>query len=228
MNNKKILVVAAHPDDEVLGCGGTICGLTKEPANQVYVLILGEGATSRDGHRKKSLRSNELRELENAADRASKIMGVRKVFFGGLADNRFDEKSLLDIVKIVEKNKQAIDPNIIFTHYANDLNIDHRITFQAVITAARPQPKEKVREIYSFEILSSTEWNYPVTFSPNYFVDITSDIAKKQLAMAEYAFELRQFPHPRSLEGIKINAQAWGMKTGTKYAEAFEVVRIIK
>jgi len=108
------------------------------------------------------------------------------------------------------------------------LNIDHQVTYRAVLTAARPLPGETVKEIYSFEVLSSTEWNSPSSFNPDYFTDITLTIDRKTAAMEKYLSELRDFPHPRSLKGIRLNAEQWGMKTGIPYAEAFKVVRVIK
>jgi LmbE family N-acetylglucosaminyl deacetylase len=132
---------------------------------------------------------------------------------------------LLDIVKVVEKVKKEIQPDIIFTHYEHDLNIDHQITYRAVITATRPMVYETVKTIYSFEVLSSTEWKYPQEYSPNVFVDISDTLDLKIKAMTEYASELCQYPHPRSVEGIKIKAQMRGMEVGYKFAEAFMLIR---
>ena len=223
----KILIVAAHPDDEVLGCGGTIAKLTKQ-GNDVYALILGEGVTSRDDKRNRAGRGEDLQQLKHQAEKAHKLLGIRKTFLYDFPDNRFDTVPLLDIVKVIEKVKNEITPDIVFTHYIGDLNIDHQITYQAVITATRPLSGETVKEIYSFEILSSTEWGYPLSFSPDVFFDISGTIDLKIRAMSEHKTELKEFPHPRSLEGIKQNAQLWGMKTGLKYAEAFKLVRLIK
>jgi len=153
---------------------------------------------------------------------------VKKVFFHGFPDNRFDTVPFLDIVKVIETIKNKIKPEIIFTHYVKDLNIDHQITYKAVITATRPVREETVKEVYSFEIPSSTEWSYPLSFSPNVFYDILGTIDVKLEALEEYKTELRGYPHPRSLEGVKLIAKFWGMKVGLKYAEAFELVREIK
>ena len=126
------------------------------------------------------------------------------------------------------KIKNNIKPEIIFTHHEKDLNIDHQITYRAVITATRPLKEETVKEIYSFEIPSSTEWNYPLSFPPNVFYDISETIDVKIRALEEYKTELREYPHPRSLEGVKLNAKYWGMKVGLEHAEAYKVVRILK
>ena len=224
---KRVLVVVAHPDDEILGCGGTVARLIKE-GSEAYTLILGEGATARYDKKNGGKRRKEIIELKKQAIEANKIIGVKKVFFFKLPDNRFDAVPLLDIVKIVEGVKEKIRPDIVFTNYKNDLNIDHQITYQAVITATRPLPDERVKQIYSFEVMSSTEWNYPLTFSPNIFFDISKTIDLKVKAMRKYKTEIREFPHTRSLEGVRLNAKAWGMKVGLKYAEAFKVARMIK
>jgi LmbE family N-acetylglucosaminyl deacetylase len=223
---KKILIVAAHPDDEILGCGGTISRLVKEGA-KAYTLILGEGITSRDKKRNRDKREKEIQKLKQQIKKANEMIDVSKVFTFDLPDNRFDSISLLDIVKKIEEIKKQVKPDVVFTHFRNDLNIDHKKTYEAVITATRPMKDETVKTIYSFEVLSSTEWNYPTTFSPNVFFDISDTIDNKIQAMKCYKNELRNFPHPRSIETIKSNAQTWGSKIGCKYAEAFELVRSI-
>lgn len=223
---KRILIVAAHPDDEVLGCGGTIARLNKE-GYKITTLILGEGISSRDDVRDVKKREKDILALKGEAKKASAILGVREIFFHDFPDNRFDTVSFLDIVKVIERIKNNVKPEIIFTHYEKDLNIDHQITFRAVITATRPIKGETVKEIYSFEILSSTEWSYPLSFSPNVFYDISETIDVKLRALKEYKTELREYPHPRSLEGIKLIAKNWGMKVGLNYAEAFKCVRRI-
>lgn len=225
--NSKILVVAAHPDDEVLGCGGTVAKLAKKGC-RVYTLILGEGITSRDDIRKRKKRDREIGQLRRQAKDANKILGVQEVFFFDFPDNRFDAVPLLDIVKVVEKIKNKIQPDIIFTHYGKDLNIDHQLSYKAVITATRPIVGETVKEIYSFEVPSSTEWNYVLSFSPDVFFDVSSTLELKLEAFSKYKIELREFPHPRSIKAIRLNAQNWGVKVGLNYTEAFALVRIIK
>lgn len=223
----KILIIIAHPDDEILGCGGTIAKLNKE-GYKISTLILGEGISSRDNVRDVKKREKDILELKEESKRANVILGVREVFFHDFPDNRFDTISLLDIVKVIEKIKNKVKPEIIFTHYEKDLNIDHQITYKAVITATRPLKGESVKEIYSFELPSSTEWSYPLSFSPNVFYDISESIDVKLKALEEYKSEIREYPHPRSLEGVRLIAKNWGMKVGLNYAEAFNIVRIIK
>jgi LmbE family N-acetylglucosaminyl deacetylase len=226
MKSKKILIVASHPDDEILGCGGTIACLAQEGC-EIYTLILGEGVTSRDDKRDIKKRKEEIKKLKTQAKKANRILGVKEVSFGDFPDNRFDTVSLLDIVKSIEEIKVKIKPDVVFTHYEKDLNIDHQITYKAALTATRPIKGETVREAYSFEILSSTEWNYPLSFSSNVFYDIKDTIDIKTKAMKIYKSELKNYPHPRSIRGIKLNAQNWGMKVGLEYAEAFKLVRKI-
>lgn len=224
--NKKVLIIAAHPDDEILGCGSTIARLVRE-GHEAYTLILGEGITSRDEKRNRAKRQKAIGNLKGQIQKANKAIGVEKVFTFDFPDNRFDSVPLLDIVKVIEDIKGKIKPDTVFTHYEKDLNIDHQITYRAVLTASRPLPDETIKEIYSFEVPSSTEWNYPLSFSPDVFFDVSETIDLKLKAMAEYKSELRDYPHPRSLEGIKQNAQLWGIKSGLKYAEAFKLVRKI-
>lgn len=223
----KILVIAAHPDDEILGCGGTIAKLAKADG-QVYTLILGTGVASRyETENGKEIKS-QIEELKRQLYAANETVGVKEVFIHNFPDNKFDTVALLDIVKVIEKIKTKIKPEVVFTHYLKDLNIDHQITYQAVITAARPLSTETVREIYSFEVPSSTEWAYPLSFAPDVFFDITETVDLKIKAISSYKSELREFPHPRSIKGLELNAQVWGMKAGVRYAEAFKAVRILR
>ena len=225
--NKTILIVAAHPDDEVLGCFGTVARLIKE-GYEAYTLILGEGKTSRDDKRVIENKKDELELLNSEIQQANDAIGIKKVFIESFPDNRFDSVDLLDIIKVVSKVKEEVKPDIIFTHYEHDLNIDHQVTYKAVITATRPMQDECVKEIYSFEILSSTEWNYPLSFSPDTFYDISETIDFKIKAMKAYSSELCEYPHPRSLDGIELNAKYQGIRVGKEYVEAFKSVRVIK
>jgi len=225
--SKKILIVAAHPDDEVLGCFGTVARLIKE-GYEAYTLILGEGKTSRDEERIVEDKKEEIELLNHEIINANKVIGIKKVFIESLPDNRFDHVDLLDIIKVISKVKEEVQPDIIFTHYEHDLNIDHQLTYKALITATRPMEDECVKEIYSFEILSSTEWNYPLSFAPDTFFDISQTVDLKIKAMKAYPSELCEYPHPRSLEGIELNAKYQGMRVGKRYVEAFKSIRVIK
>jgi LmbE family N-acetylglucosaminyl deacetylase len=224
----RIAIIAAHPDDETLGCGGTIARLSAE--HEVHVMILGEGITSRyDGPNEGG--SAEVVRLHEHAREAGRLMNVASVDFDNLPDNRFDESALLDVVKRIEGRLDALQPEVVYTHHAGDLNVDHAITCRAVLTATRPQPGMSVREVYCFEVPSSTEWTFhrlePV-FRPNVFIDISGTIDTKISAMEAYEGEIRTFPHPRSVEAIRSNARRWGSVVGVDWAEAFELVRAIR
>ena len=218
----KIMVIIAHPDDEVLGCGGTIARLTQE--RDVQLAILGEGITSRYEERGKADKSI-LTQLQRNAKAAATVLGVKSVTFGDLPDNRFDEVALLEVVKRVERLVESYQPQIIYTHHPGDLNIDHSTTFRAVLTATRPVLGCPVKEIYACEIPSSTEWAFQklqCPFRPNVFVDISATIEQKIQALQEYQGEVRSFPHPRLPEALVASARRWGSVIGVEYAEAFE------
>ena len=225
---KKILLVVAHPDDEILGIGATMHKLINENNCEVRVIILGEGLTSRSEKRDSKEWEKELTiHRKNILD-TQKIIGFKSVGISDFPDNRFDSVALLDIVKIVEKEKQDFNPEIIFTHHCGDLNIDHQKTFEAVITATRPMKDEKVKTIITFETPSATEWNYKQNsqFVPNLWVEISADNLKaKQQAMNCYEFETRAYPHPRSIKALQTLAEKRGVEAGVSLAESFCVIR---
>jgi LmbE family N-acetylglucosaminyl deacetylase len=223
----KILIVVAHPDDEVIGCGGTIAKLT--PNNTVTTLILGEGITSRSIPRHE--KDSALSVLRKQCKNANSLLGVKNVTFNHFPDNKFDSIPLLNIIKSVEVLIKKIQPDEIFTHHYGDLNIDHRITYHAVLTATRPLKDNPIKKIFTFEVLSSTEWNIAsaaTMFTPNTWVNISDTLQKKLDAMQEYSGEIRPYPHPRSIEGIKILASKRGLEVGVPYAEAFHLIRSIE
>lgn len=219
-----IMVVAAHPDDEILGCGATIAKHVKNGDN-VYVLIVAEGATSRLNHSEL-----DCQNLMSAAKRANQLLGVNSIFFGGYPDNRLDTMSRLDMVKFIEDHIQKIQPKLIYTHHSSDVNIDHQILHHAVVTASRPQPGFCVKTLLFFEVPSSTEWQVPgnsLGFQPNWFVNVESEKQKKFQALELYASEMRSWPHPRSYEAIE-HLMAWrGATVGVTSAEAFYLGRNI-
>jgi LmbE family N-acetylglucosaminyl deacetylase len=228
-NNKRIMIVVAHPDDELLGLGATMHKLILERNIVTNVLILGEGITSRSDTRDLVLWQEALVKHMADVEKARLAIGYHKVSTHNLPDNRFDTVPLLDIIKTIEKEKKEFDADIIFTHHGGDLNIDHRKTFEAVITACRPLSNEKVKAIFTFETPSGTEWRAstdPHHFIPNFFVPVSeANLNAKISAMEAYEYERRVFPHPRSPEALKIQAQRWGVSIGQKYAEAFSIVR---
>ena len=218
---EKILVVAAHPDDELLGEGATIRRLTNEGAI-ARAVILAEGITSRAASRGEAS-AKELDELRKDAKEASLDIGYSSIDFCGLPDNRMDGMDLLDIIKIVSKYIDAYEPDTIFTHHHGDLNIDHRRACEAVLTACRPVGDNSVKRVYSFETPSSTEWNfaYAEPFCPNVYFDVSDTLEAKIKGMSRYRSEGAQAPHPRSSESLRALAAYRGSSMGAKYAEAF-------
>ncbi|HVO49261.1 MAG TPA: PIG-L deacetylase family protein [Steroidobacteraceae bacterium] len=222
----KVLAIAAHPDDEVLGCGATLARLARE-GREVYIAILGEGATAR-AVRPEDADRGEVAGLAAASRVAAGILGAREVFQFGLPDNRFDTVPLLDIVKQVEALVSRLAPRVVFTHWAGDLNVDHGVVHRAVLTATRTLPDASVREVYAFETPSASEWSFGRVagpFDPNVFVDVSATLDLKLDAMRAYATELRDYPHPRSLEALTALARWRGSMAGVRAAEAFELVR---
>lgn len=223
-----VLIVAAHPDDEVLGCGGTMARLANE-GHRIGLVVLGEGATARFDHRWKAPH-RLVSDLRRYCRNSSKLLGVEKVWFCALPDNRFDTLSLLDIVKKIEKIKREFRPDTVYTHFWGDLNVDHRITYQAVLTALRPVRGETVRRLLAFEVPSSTDWNLygaQNTFTPNAFSDVSGTLEIKIKAFMQYSGEIGGNGHPRSPESLRIYARKWGIQCGLPAAEAFVLVREI-
>jgi LmbE family N-acetylglucosaminyl deacetylase len=218
---QSILILAAHPDDEVLGCGGTIAKFTDD-GFIVNVAFLADGVFSRAVA--PTIRQQELTSRRTAAQKACEILGAKSVSFGDFPDNRLDTIPLLDITQAVEIIIAKHQPDIVFTHHAGDLNIDHRRLHEATVTASRPQQGHSVKTLLCFEVPSSTEWQLPgsaPTFMPNWFVDISATLDRKLAALDAYAKELRPWPHPRSLRGVEHLAHWRGATVGVDAAEAF-------
>jgi LmbE family N-acetylglucosaminyl deacetylase len=229
----KILVVCAHPDDEVLGCGGMLARLTRIDKQEVFIGYLSYGLTSR-------INTPELDEVEKerVKEKSRKAIEVltglprpiikKNLRFANYPDNMFDSVPLLQITKVIEGWVDEIKPDVIFTHSNKDLNIDHRITHGAVLTATRPIHGEHiVKTIYSFQIPSSTEWSFGNygKFNPNVFLNVTGFLHNKQEALECYDTEVREFPHPRNLLAIYYSAHLAGSVVGMAEAEAFELIR---
>jgi N-acetylglucosamine malate deacetylase 1 len=222
--SKTVLVVAAHADDEALGCGGTIARHA-EAGDQVYVVFVTDGVTSR-----MDAGDEELAQRQLATARACTILGVSSSIFLGLPDNRLDSIPLLDIVRPLEGICAKLAPEVVYTHHYGDLNVDHRVTHQAVMTTCRPLPGATVREILTFEVMSSTEWGSVglAPFLPNLFINIGAQLEIKMRALEAYALEMRAIPHSRSLAHAQFLAQHRGNCVGVGAAEAFMVMRVIR
>lgn len=224
---RSVLVVCAHPDDEVLGCGGTIARLVSEGAD-VRILFLADGVGSRDAG---ALVDGSLGERRRMGDVAAEILGTEAPTYLDFPDNRLDGVTLLDVVQEIERFAGPLRPEMVLTHFPGDLNVDHQVCAQAVVTAFRPTPEQSVRAIYGFEVASSTEWAFGVagqSFVPNVYFDISLHLPKKLDALGAYIEEMRGFPHARSLEAVAALARWRGATVGVDAAEAFVVLRMVQ
>jgi len=233
----KVLIIAAHPDDDVLGMGGTILKHSTK-GDRVKVVYMTTGITARrslEYHnitnyeydlKQNSKLKKEIERLRQDARTACKFLQVKEVKFYNYPDNEMDTVPLLKVIKTIEKEIDESKPDRIYTNHYGDLNIDHRIVFNATLTACRPIGN-KIKELICFEVISSSEWSYPTNFKPNYFVNIKSQLDKKIRAMQAYRSEIRKFPHPRSVNNLKMVAGRWGTVSGNYAAEAFEIIRKI-
>lgn len=228
--NPTALVIAAHPDDEVLGCGGWMARMADEGWD-VHVLILAEGVTSRTATRDGAVAGAALSALASSAQRAGEILGAKSVQVETFADNRMDGVELLDVVKRIEADVERLRPQRVLTHHLGDVNVDHGVVHHAVSAACRPLPGSSVRELLYFEVPSSTEWrpaHSSHAFEPGLFVDIGATLARKLDALRAYASEMRPFPHARSIEAVEHLARWRGATVGREAAEAFSVGRRIE
>lgn len=226
IKKKTILVVAAHPDDDAFGCAGTLLKLVSQKC-KIFALYFTDGVSARQ---KQANINQNIFDRKKNCEKAAKIIGIKKCSYYSYPDNQLDTVPLLEITQKIEQEILKIKPDIIFTHFENDLNIDHQIINNAVKTATRPKPNFSVKEIFLFETLSSTEWQFnskKKIFAPNYFVDISKTLKKKIEAVKAYKQEIFKWPHPRSAKGIKTLASYRGQMVGLKFAEAFEILRVI-
>lgn len=221
--NKIILVIVAHSDDEALGCSGTMAKHVAQ-GDSVHLLFMTNGVGSRN------LANNGASVRFGLARKAADIVGVKSMQNLDFPDNKMDTVPLLDVTQAVEKSVFELQPEIIYTHHVGDLNIDHQITHKAVMTACRPLPSFCVKEIYAFEVLSSTEWQSPNLhpFIPNVYVNIGEFIGVKRQLLEVYQEEMRMEPHSRSIENVLRLASVRGAAVGLDYAEAFVSIRCIK
>ena len=223
----KVLIISAHPDDEVLGCGGTIAYHVAK-GDTVKVLYLSEGVTSRSEIGKIYDWTKEIEERETFARAAANILGFEILDFFRYPNLRMRDMSMLDIVKRIDQEIRKYSPNWIYTNHAGDMNSDHAVTFEATLTACRPRFNLSVNSIFTYEVPSSTEWGSPLlgpSYIPNRFIGIKNFMQKKLDSLSAYAYEMRSFPHPRSNEAIEALAKYRGSSCGVPYAEAFMIVR---
>ena len=220
----KVLVVAAHADDEVIGCGGTIA---KHVANgdRVELIVMTDGVGSRT-----TLNATESDLRKSMLESASDVLGITQLHQYNFPDNQMDNVPLLSVIQSVEDVVSQLKPNIVYTHCSWDLNVDHQLTHRAVMTACRPQPNLSVEKILTFEIRSGSDWQ-PASqsqFNPNWFIDIGQHWQQKEQALIIYEQEMRDWPHTRSIAAIKAMAQSRGAQVGLELAEAFFLERLIE
>ena len=223
----KILIIAAHPDDEVIGCGGTIIKAKKENC-KVSVLFLGEGVTTRFPNLEgSSLALDAIKKRELSAKKCLKILKVNEAEYHRNLCTRFDQYPLLNFVRIIEKKIKNFRPTIIFSHNPSELNIDHQLTYKATEVACRPLKNSSVQKIFSYEAVCSGNFNYDNKVDPNVYIDIKKFYKKKILAFKSYKNEIKKYPFPRSIKGIEILARYRGLQSGLELAEAFKLERYI-
>lgn len=217
MNKNKILVIAAHPDDEVLGCGGTIA-LHARAGASVSTVIVCEGESLRYGREGVGQRSD--------IERVAQSLGIQDSRLLGFSDQRLDTVPITEVIAPLEDVVRKFQPNLVYCQYGGDVNRDHELLFKALLVATRPT-EQCIRAIYAFDTASSTEWAFPRTFVPDTWVDISSTLEVKLEAMACYRSELREYPHPRSLDALRYKAKAWGNQVCLDAAEVFMTVRSV-
>lgn len=215
-----VVVVAAHPDDEILGPGATLAKHARA-GDAVHAVVLAEGATSR-------YEAGMKESLHEAGDRAARAIGFASIRFESFPDQRLDSVPLIEITQRVEKILETLDPAVVYTHFGGDVNLDHGVVARAVLTACRPYRFPGLRRLAAFETPSSTEWGAPCEgsgFRPNLFVDVTSTLDAKIAAIECYESELRPYPHPRSARALRERAAYWGSVAGRAAVEPFMILR---
>ena len=224
---KRVLILAAHPDDEVLGCGGLIARLRPQGV-EFRVLFLGEGSSCRFASAAAVGVAAAVAERQACAERAMAFLQVQQHEFHNFPCGRFDQVSIVELNKLIEANMANFVPDTVLTHSQHDANNDHRLVFDATLMATRPGARNPVARVLSYEVLSSSEWSFDTPFAPNHFVALSEqEVARKWQALALYETEVRSYPFPRSAEGVRTQAMMRGMQAGQAYAEAFHLVREI-
>ena len=224
---KKILVIAAHPDDEIYGMGGTIAKLAAE-GNEVHVLIVTDGSTAQ--YRGRADLAEILLRKKQETSKALACVGAATCHYGNLPDMRLDTVAHIKINEVIESVIDEISPEIVYTHFWGDVNLDHQKVFESTLVATRPTASQTVRELYCYSVPSSTEWQPAarISFTPNTFVDISAYTAQKTAAIEAYATELRPYPHPRSAQAVQVQDTAKGLQVGLSAAEEFILLRSVQ
>ena len=224
---EKILVIAAHPDDDVLGCGGFLA--KNRDLSLVRVIFIAEGSSCRFVNPDSDVSKKEIRIRNQFALNSLKSLGIEDVHFFNLPCGRLDSVSLIDINKIIEEQVRDFKPDTVFTHSSRDLNNDHVICYKSTMIALRPSSFPFIKNVFCYEVPSSSDWNYLDPFQPNFFLSLQEEhVHEKWNALAYYETEISDFPHPRSRIGIENLARQRGMQCGSEYAEAYELVRGVR
>ena len=224
----RALVIAAHPDDEVLGMGGTVAKLTSE-GKEVHLLIVTDGSTSqyKDSEDLEKIINDKKAETLNCAN----ALGIKSVLYGGLPDMKLDVTPHIEVNAVIEKAIEEIAPDTVFTHFWGDVNMDHRCVYHSTMVAVRPTATQVVKNVYCYSVPSSTEWSPCVAntaFMPNVYVDISNGFLERKCeGLNCYKTELRDYPHPRSIEHIKKQDNAEVLKVGVESAESFVLLRSV-
>ncbi|MDA8958839.1 PIG-L family deacetylase [Akkermansiaceae bacterium] len=225
---KKVLILAAHPDDDVLGCGGLMAKYSE--VVEFRVVFIGEGSSCRFVKEKIGTKEviDTIHQRNNFGVEALKILGVDDIVFYDLPCGRLDQHPILEINKIIEKEIRNFKPDTVFTHSEKDANNDHVVVNKSTMMATRPGAVSGVKRVYTYEILSSSEWKFTDVFDPNYFESLTHEQVKlKCKSLAAYESEIKDYPYPRSEEGIVVLAKYRGMQANLPYAEAYKLIRSI-
>ena len=224
---KKFLIVVAHPDDDILGCGGTLRKLSRLKKN-IRVIFIAEGSSCRfKNYKKFKKKINEtINQREKYAKKALLDLGLNNSCFYNLVCGKLNKYPIIEIAKIIEDEITKFKPEVLITHSNYDVNLDHRTVYQACLQSTRPTNQNKIKALLSFEVLSSTEWKYNKIFEPNLFINIEKEIKFKIKAMKRYKTEMNNFPHPRSVTGINTLAKYRGIQSQNKFAEAFKIIRL--
>ena len=226
---ERVLVIAAHPDDEVLGMGGTIAKYVSK-GDEVAILIVTDGSTSQYRNDPKLQEILSTKRVETST--CATVLGVKRVFYGGLPDMKLDVTPHIEINRVIENVITDFQPSIVFTHFSGDVNKDHRRVYESTLVACRPVSEQCVKRLFLYSVPSSTEWNVQTSssaFLPNWYEDISGEFAeKKYKAMECYKTELRAFPHPRNIQCLRTADAAEGNRVGLLAAESFILLRSIE